>query len=318
MPAHEAGRYGEVEQRLDARMSTTLFINGEGQSVVVKGVAEDDNPVLKDRLAIEAKILAALDHPQIPALIADHTDEDAPYLVMRREPGVPSHSMAITFGGSQIPAKIVRSVLDPLAYVHDREFVHRDITTSNIVAQATGRASLIDFGASSTRPYDPLIESGELVEGSQEHARRRDRALRFSTPLTAGKIIVSAEYMSPEQYETTKVDITSDIYSLGITAYELFYGKLPFEIEERVVDRASAGPEDTAYDSVMPPSERRIHEFARRHREEEIDFTASEGREIPGEVIDFIERATQKDPADRYQSAKEMQEDVEIALRAVA
>lgn len=312
LPAPEAGRYGEIEGRFESDMATTFLMD----AVAIKGVPPDAEPVKRERLALEAKILGDLDHPQIPALIEDRTDEEVPYFVMTKAPGMPSRSVVMTFPGSEFAARTISSVLQPLSYVHDRDFVHRDIKPDNMVAQRSGRVALIDFGAATPRPYGHLIESGEMEEGPSEHARARDHALRYGSIFNGGKYVVSADYMSPEQSDNSHVDITSDFYNLGITAYELFYGRVPFQVN--ISRRINSAAEDAAFDAVLSPAQQRISELARMHKEASIDLTVPEGREIPGAVVSFIERATQKDPADRYQSAEEMLEDVDIALRAAA
>lgn len=319
LPAHEAGRYGEIKERITSNMATTFVTAGTELKppAVIKGVPADATILQKKVLTTEAKILGALDHPQIPDLIEDHTGEEDPYFIMTREDGMPSMNVALTTKGSEAAAKIISSVADPLGYVHGEGFVHGDIKPDNIIAQRTGRSALIDFGAAMPRPYGHLLDSGQMEGGSPEHVKAREHMLKFGRPLTSGRVVCSAEYMSPEQANNQRVDITSDFYNLGITAYELFYGRVPFQVETP----RNAKPrslESSAYDAVISPKEQRARRLAQLHKEAEIDFTVPDGKDIPPAVISMIERATQKDPADRYQSADELLEDVEVVLHAVA
>jgi serine/threonine-protein kinase len=233
---------------------------------------------------------------------------------MSKKDGMPSMSAALITRGSGVAARIISSVAGPLGYVHGEGFVHGDVKPDNIMAERMGRASLIDFGATTPRPYGHLIDSGQMVEGSVEHIEARNHMQKYRRPLTGDRTVCSAEYMSPEQANNQRVDITSDFYSLGITAYELFYGRVPFQVE--TVRTAPASPEDEVFDAVITPKRQREQRLAELHKEAKIDLTVPEGKEIPTAVIGLIERATQKNPQDRYQSAEELLEDMEIILHA--
>src|SRR4030095_8188599 len=97
--------------------------------------------------------------------------------------------------------EVIRQLLDGLGYAHDQGVVHRDIKPSNLLVNEDGRIKISDFGIA-------RIESSTLTQ--------------------VGEIMGSPGYMAPEQFLGTDVDACSDIYSVGIIAYELLVGKRPF------------------------------------------------------------------------------------------
>lgn len=156
MPAHEAGRYGEIESILRSDMSTTMFIGGlepAMPAVVIKGLPEDADPVLKEKLTLEAKILSDLDHPQIPKLVSDHTDEAEPYFAMERAEDEYVRIALKRRSDPEAAAKVIHSTLDPLGYVHEQSFVHRDIKPKNIAVDGMHRAILLDFASHCVEPF---------------------------------------------------------------------------------------------------------------------------------------------------------------------
>ena len=163
-------------------------------------------PDMVERFVREIRVLASLNHPNIAALHTAFRHEDRLVMVMECVEGA-TLSSECAAGRVSIAQTVeyIRQVLQALVYAHERGVIHRDIKPSNIliVAGTTPVAKLLDFG---------LAVSG------------RDPSFTAS-----GTILGSLYYMSPEQVRGSRVDARSDLYSLGVTMYEMVSGRRPFE-----------------------------------------------------------------------------------------
>ena len=218
------------------------------------------------RFQREGRALQRLDHPNIVKVFDLGTEDGTHYLAMEYVDGRTLRSL-IRRSGSLSPARtleIVRQVCDALEYAHSREMIHRDIKSANIMMDPTGCVKLMDFG---------LVQVTGMTLVTQ-----------------TGSVMGTPEYMSPEQVSGDDVDSRSDIYSLGITMYEMLAGRPPFE-----ASNAQAVTMMQKYDEPRPV--------------QELDSG------IPEIVASIVSRALAKDPADRYAGAAELREDVQKAIR---
>jgi eukaryotic-like serine/threonine-protein kinase len=156
------------------------------------------------RFLREIKVLAALKHPNIAALLTALTIENQLVMIMEYVEGQSLSSRLIQ---GPIPVgealKYIDQVLDALSYAHQQHVIHRDIKPANIMLTPEGTVKLMDFG---------IARSG---------AEPRK--------LTAtGSTLGSLSYMSPEQVKGEATDERSDLYSLGISLYEMVTGEKPF------------------------------------------------------------------------------------------
>ncbi|MBN1461918.1 MAG: protein kinase [Armatimonadetes bacterium] len=168
----------------------------------------------KERFFTEAKTQARLKHPNIVSLLnfLEHAGEY--YLVVEYMEGVelPDGSRATTLADTLVRgplpedklAAIFRQVLDGVGFAHQQGVIHRDIKPLNVLFTAQGSAKVTDFGIA------------KMVGGETSVSVTGDRV---GTPA----------YMSPEQVLNRPLDIRSDIYSLGVTLYEMASGGLPFK-----------------------------------------------------------------------------------------
>lgn len=193
-------------------------------------------PEIASRIEREARILAAIDHPNVVRLFDAGRFEDRPYLVMEVA-GVVDLDRRMRQSGGAVPVKeavrILASLLSALETVHARGFVHRDIKPSNVFLPETagGMVKLIDFGVSLVTEEPALTKTGAL----------------FGTPA----------FMSPEQAGGNTVDHRSDLFALGSTIYAALTGRPPFVAENPVqvimkLVREPAAPPEGLLEPVPP------------------------------------------------------------------
>ncbi len=164
------------------------------------------NPQFKERFLREAKVLSQLNHPNISGLLTLFEEDNKLCTVMQYIEGETIKSMIKRRG--PIPETEVRNILlqilDAVDYAHQKEIIHRDIKPSNILIDSQNKVSLLDFGIAK------IVEDVELTK--------------------TGSMLGTLYYMSPEQIKGEKdIDLRTDIYSIGVTAYEMLAGRLPFE-----------------------------------------------------------------------------------------
>ncbi len=260
-----AGGMGEVYRAHDARL---------GRDVAVKVLP--DELASRDRMARlerEARAVASLNHPNIVTL---HSIEDADgtrFLTMELVDGQTLADL-VTPGG--LPAARVLNLLiplaDALAAAHAKGVVHRDLKPANVMVTADDRVKVLDFGLAKRAPgSDP-------------------RHTDASAPLSmAGELFGTVPYMAPEQLFGEHVDARTDLYALGLVAFELLAGRRPFpgrtffEVTAAIV--RGGAPSIASMRADVPP------EFAR-----------------------IVDRCLAVQPRDRYETAA----DVADALRAIA
>ncbi len=232
-------------QLLDARYQVLKKLGEGGMSYVylAKEVATTQEVAIKvlspklatdrnsvERLRREAGLAMRLDHPNVCRIMRLGESEDGLiYLVMPFLKGELLSDREVKDGPMDVPAgiAILRQVCAGLHHAHELQIVHRDLKPENImlvVGDGGGdRAVVMDFGLAKERRADPAIAK-----------------------LTAtGIILGTPEFMSPEQIRGKPLDARSDIYALGIVAFEMFTGKLPFQgrnAQEMMIARLRGQP----------------------------------------------------------------------------
>ena len=165
------------------------------------------NQMIRDRFINEARTLSLLNHQNIVTLY-DFSDVDGNLLlVMEYTEGTPLDTVIEKITGA-IPEQrclnIFRQVLEGFSYAHRKGIVHRDIKPANIILQGDDTPKILDFGIA------------KIVEGDVKLTK-------------TGTRMGSVVYMSPEQVMGRDVDQRSDIYSLGVTLFEMLTGRLPYD-----------------------------------------------------------------------------------------
>ncbi|WP_121258794.1 protein kinase domain-containing protein [Nocardioides ferulae] len=229
-----------------------------GREVAVKELQPGQDATMRARLQAEARLAGSLHHPGI-AQVYDFGEEPAatpgadptPYIVMQYVEGT-SLSQLLRERGTLPPGQvmgIVAQVAGALQVAHDHGIVHRDLKPGNVIITPAGRAVLVDFGIARTLESEPLTVTGTIVG--------------------------TVDYISPEQSRGHGASPRSDLYSLGLVAYEALTGRKPFRRENQLAT-------------------------ALAHLNDEAPGL---GEEIPAGVRELIEDLTRKDPDERPQTA---------------
>jgi serine/threonine-protein kinase len=184
------------------RVRHTISHRIEAMKVLLPG--RPDAEEIAERFLREIRLLASLDHPNIAALHTAFRHQGELVMIMEFVEGQtirPQHNG----GGIMVERSLdyIKQVLSGLAYAHDRGIIHRDIKPSNIMLSGKNQVKLLDFGLA-------------LPALGPEYTR-------------SGTRLGSLHYMSPEQVLGKKLDARSDIYSTGVTLYQLITARLPFE-----------------------------------------------------------------------------------------
>jgi len=210
-----------------------------------------------ERFKREARMAASLDHPNIIPVYRVGQADGIQYMAMKFVDGRGLDEIVKEQGALPIPI-VVRIIADSaraLAFAHDNGVIHRDIKGANILIEKDGRVLVTDFGIA--------------------------RAVGEHTITATGMVMGTPSFMSPEQCGGVKLTYHSDQYSLGVVAFQLLTGSLPFEAETFV------GLVQHHY-MTPPPDIKRVRD------------------DVPDELLAVVYRALAKRPEERFPNTKQM------------
>ena len=250
----------------DYEILSILGMGGMGKVYKVRNVIADrveamkillpdltSNQSLADRFLREIRLLATLNHPNIAALRTALTYQNQLVMVMEFVEGETlANRLARAPLSTAEVVKYADQILSALSYAHKQNIIHRDIKPANMMLTPQGVVKLMDFG---------------IARSS------KDGALT-STGTTLG----SLNYMPPEQVRGEAADARSDIYSFGVSLYEMLTGKLPFHSDSQYTLM-------TAHLNETPPAPITLRS------------------DLPPALNEIIMMAIAKDPNNRFQSA---------------
>ncbi len=274
---------------------------GEGGMGVVYE-AEQDEPkrrvalkVIRDGFATEqavarfhreVQVLGQLRHPGIAQIYDADTSASAgcpPYFVMELIEGSPllkfaeQHALSV-----RQRLELILSVCDALQHAHEHGLVHRDLKPGNILVEtltaSTGAAG--PGTAAASRAGDPCGRIRIIDFGVA-------RSETLDTLTIPNGLVGTVAYMSPEQVVGDEIDARSDVYSIGVIAFELLTGRLPYTLGGKFIPEA-----------------------ARIIREEEPTSLSSVDRSLRGDIEVIVGKALAKNRDDRYASAAELAADI--------
>jgi len=224
------------------------------------------------RFKREAKAVANLRHPNIVQVYDFDVQDEMIFMVMEYIDGASLHSRLVEVGnrGERLPIKLIGSIINDIAgaldYAHSKGMLHRDIKPSNILLDHNDKAYLTDFGIAKLLDDQKFTATGQLV----------------GTPA----------YMSPEQGMGEDLTEESDIYSLGIVAFEMLTGQVPYDAKT---------PIGIVHKQINDP----VPDLSQL-----VDG-------VPGTAQEVLNRALAKTPEGRFNRAEDLVKALRVALQAL-
>jgi eukaryotic-like serine/threonine-protein kinase len=276
------GGMGEVYRARDTRLDRTVAIK-------ILASHLSSSPELKLRMEREARTISSLNDPHICRLYDIGSQSDADFLVMEFLEG---DTLAERLRKAALPMneilKIGLAVAEALAAAHRRGIVHRDLKPGNIMLTQAG-AKLMDFGLAKPQNLNSANSASASAPPSFTAAPTLSGPSPLSPLTTAGRIVGTIQYMSPEQIEGKEADARSDIFAFGAVLYEMAAGRRPFQGKSQISLASAILESDPEPLSTLKPETSRAFEH-------------------------IVTTCLQKNPEDRYQTAH----DIKLQLEWVA
>ena len=223
------------------------------------------NKEFVQKFSFEAMSAASLTHPNIVSIYDAGYDKNLFYIVMELIEGITLRDLIEKkkFLKWKDALSVTKQILSAMEVAHKNNIIHRDIKPHNIMLTYDGNAKVADFGIA------------KMISSNSQQSTEEN--------------IGSVHYISPEQAKGEAFDERADLYSIGITLYEMLVGNVPFDGET-------------------------ASEVAWKNINEPITSPGDFNPAIPVGVSDFVLRATNKKPDDRYQSATDMLSSLQVVL----
>jgi serine/threonine protein kinase len=277
-----AGGMGEVFRARDTRLNRDVAVK-----VLPKDFASDADRLR--RFEQEAKTLAALNHPNILTIHDAGVHEGAPYLVSELLRG---QTLREVLGNAATTALPVRKATDyalqiaqGLAAAHGKGVIHRDLKPENIFVTQDGRVKILDFGLAKLRE-NPKSEIRNPKSSVDAEVSTVVQPVTDTTE--PGMVLGTPAYMAPEQVRGEPADHRADIFAFGCALYEMLSGTRVFRRDTLVASMNAVLSEEPPELSVTNPN-------------------------LPVALERVVRRCLEKQPDNRFQSAKDLAFAVEMA-----
>ena len=272
--ANKVGRYELLHELGQGGMATVFLAHQSGldREVALKRLdaLRASNPDFARRFLREARVAGSLNHPNIVTVYEYLEEGGTPYIAMEY---VPHGSLRPHVGRLSLPqvGGVMAGMLSGLAHAEEQGIVHRDLKPENLMVTSDGNVKIADFGIA-----------------------KATRAVRASASLTAvGTTLGTPQYMAPEQARGQRVGPWTDLYAVGIIAFELLVGNAPF------------------HDTENPMA------VLMRHVNEPVPRVSTLLPQLDPSISDWIARLLVKSPERRTQSASEAWDRLEGQLIAL-
>jgi serine/threonine protein kinase len=266
--ARVVGRYEILEELGRGGMATVYLARQTDldRSVALKELSafRQSDPSFVQRFLRESRLAGSLNHPNIVTVLDYFEEDGTPYIAMEYVDGGSLRPQIGHMSLTQV-AGVLEGMLAALDHAQRREVVHRDLKPENVMVTSDGRVKITDFGIAKA--------TGTATAGS----------FRTATGMTVG----TPNYMAPEQAMGRDIGPRTDLYSLGVMAFEMFVGQVPFHDTEEPV-------------AVLM-----------RQISDPIPSPRSLNPEVHPAISDWIERLLEKDPEERTRSAAEAGDELE-------
>jgi non-specific serine/threonine protein kinase len=231
------------------------------------------------RFLREAQAIAALKHPNIVTVHAVEESDGVDFIAMELVDG-DTLARRIPPGGVTLDDFFGYAIplADAISSAHDQGITHRDLKPANVMLDRDGRLKVLDFGLAKLLSPPGDDADAETVVDSGDTG--------------VGQVVGTTAYMSPEQAEGKPIDHRSDIFSLGIVLYELATGERPFKGDTQI----------STISAILKDQPKHISEVR---------------REMPRHVGRIVNRCLEKSPDRRFQSAKDVRNDLESLKREI-
>ena len=267
------GGMGEVYQAHDTKLGRDVAIK-----VLPEAFAHD--PERLSRFQREAKMLAALNHPNIAAIYGLEEDTGRNYLVMELVPGETLRERVAREGALPVEEAlgVCRQIAEALEAAHEKAIIHRDLKPANVKVTPEGKVKVLDFGLA------------KAFAGEESGSDPSNSPTLSQAATLQGVILGTAAYMSPEQARGKAVDKRTDIWAFGCVLYELLAGKQAFNGEDVTEILAAVVMKEPAFEALP--------------------------RNTPSSIRVLLRRCLRKDRRQRIPDAAAMRIEIEDAIAA--
>ncbi len=274
-----AGGMGEVYRARDTRL---------GREVAIKVLPESflADPERRARFDREARLLAALNHPNVAAVYGLEELGTARSLVLELVEGE-TLAERLAAGPLTVRAALVtmRQIAEALEAAHDQGIIHRDLKPANVKITPAEKVKVLDFGLAKTLAPEPIGSDLSLSPTATRNATNQ------------GVILGTASYMSPEQARGKQLDERSDVWSFGCVFYETLTGRQAFGGETFSDVVAAIIERDPDWRALPPGTPRKIRDLLRRCLQKDRDKRLHDIADARIEIDEAIAEPAELPPA---------------------
>jgi len=267
-----SGGMGSVYEAEDAELGRHVAVK------VLSASLQDDQPML-ERFKREARAASALNHPGICTVYSIEQHEGRPFIVMELIKG---STIAEKMGRQPFPVSQLLDfgiqIADALESAHSKGIAHRDLKPANLMINDRGQVKILDFGLAK-------VEAGAVASQPGEEVSQLVTSVGSGPLTTAGTVMGTVHYMSPEQTRGQLTDARTDLFSLGAVLYQMATGEMPFQGDTDAV----------VFEAILNRPPKPLSEV---------------NPSMPSELGQILEKALEKDRQLRYQSATDLKTDL--------